>query len=154
MEIERFKRPNASETGIKLAVLSQVKKNPLFKDMYGELTKKNRNKIEGQSKKNTKITLGDNHSGPNVYQKNEYHDNNSYKREKFNVDKARAAKLVSLPLNMKGANCGNCKAFEPYQENSCKGHCSNPKLNMRVYDSQICRHWNNPDSEPAREDDR
>jgi len=140
LRIERFRRPKASPSGLKLAVLAQVKKDPSFYERYDEFS----GKTLGDGKPH-RFTLGESHSLTNP---------NSAKDVAFHEGRAKKAKLVSLPLNMKGANCGNCSMYEPFQPNGCEGHCSHKEVDQTVHDTEHCKYWENPDAKIARQDER
>lgn len=57
--------------------------------------------------------------------------------EKLSEDEAQraaAADLVTLPKNIEGTNCGNCKFFSD-------GQCMNENVSQPVTDRQCCVYW-------------
>lgn len=57
----------------------------------------------------------------------------------------RAAKLVNLltlPLEVKGANCENCRYYNSF--NKLAGFCHNPKVKQFVNKRMHCALWSTP----------
>lgn len=52
------------------------------------------------------------------------------------LSRAKQVDLITLPLSVKGTNCGNCKWFK-------EGFCTNPKVNQVVNDRMCCAVWDN-----------
>lgn len=44
--------------------------------------------------------------------------------------------LITLPKNIKGTNCGNCKFIELVNE-----YCKNPKIDQKVTFNMCCALW-------------
>jgi hypothetical protein len=138
LEIERYRRPKASENGLRLAVAMQVRHDPKFYERY---------KVDDKHS----FSLGDPNSIANA--KN-YQYKPGVKDQKKNTPKkqaalekrAKAVKLVSLPLNVIGANCGNCSMFHPKNTNSSIGYCDDPEVDMNVHSDDHCSKWINPDA--------
>lgn len=61
----------------------------------------------------------------------------------INLSAAKRVDLVTLPDDVAGANCGNCKKWiVPWEVN---GFCSHPEVQMEVSRSQCCARWEHPD---------
>jgi hypothetical protein len=56
------------------------------------------------------------------------------------TERARSVDLISLPIDVKGTNCGNCKFVFKGKEG---GYCTNNKVNMPVNDRMCCALWDN-----------
>ena len=55
------------------------------------------------------------------------------------MDRVRAAKLITLPRHIPGKNCSNCEFI------TSSHTCNYPELRgVRVNDRMACIHWNNP----------
>jgi hypothetical protein len=61
----------------------------------------------------------------------------------FDATRAKAVKLVILPPEIEGKNCGNCHNF-------LGGYCDHPEVRMSVERHWGCSEWNRPDTKPAR----
>jgi len=57
------------------------------------------------------------------------------------IERAKAADLITLPDGVGGANCGNCEFFQPV---GSVGNCKHPKVEMQVTHRQCCSFWNQP----------
>ena len=54
------------------------------------------------------------------------------------VAKAKAADLITLPSDVKGTNCSNCKFIKLPDK-----FCQHPKLQLPVAETMCCAYWDN-----------
>lgn len=50
------------------------------------------------------------------------------------LERAKKADLITLPNNIKGTNCGNCKFIKD-------GYCFHSKIKQNVANNQCCIYW-------------
>ena len=144
LEIERYRRPGASENGLRLAVAMQVRKNPHFYSQY----KVDQKHSFSLSDPNAIANPRDYRYDPKAKDQKKNTPRSQRGREK----KAKETKLVTLPLNVIGANCGNCSMYHPKTINGPVGYCDHPKVDMDVRSDWHCMYWDNPDSKTANEE--
>jgi len=53
-----------------------------------------------------------------------------------NIKRAKRVDLITLPEDVKGTNCGNCKWIN-------EGFCTHPEVKMHVNDRMCCAEWDN-----------
>ncbi len=54
-------------------------------------------------------------------------------------ERAKAAELVTLPMDVQGKSCKSCDYFV-----DAESRCVNAKVDMPVTEHQACRWWANP----------
>lgn len=54
---------------------------------------------------------------------------------KAELAKAKKSVLITMPDDIEGTNCGNCKFFEK------EGFCNNEAMMLRVHAKQCCNYW-------------
>ncbi len=52
------------------------------------------------------------------------------------LERAKKADLITLPSNIEGTNCGNCKFFD-----SKSSMCKHPKVAQKVTTRMCCAYW-------------
>jgi hypothetical protein len=62
-----------------------------------------------------------------------------YIDNKAAIDRAKAADLITLPKNIQGTNCLNCKFVSLVRSNY--GYCMNPKVKQNVNNRMCCALW-------------
>lgn len=60
--------------------------------------------------------------------------------------KAKEADLITLPKEVKGTNCSNCKFVKIIDEKHKIGFCEHPKVKLNVTDHMCCKFWDNKDA--------
>lgn len=60
--------------------------------------------------------------------------------ERYLLQRAKEADLVTLPKSIEGTNCGNCKFIRKQEED---GFCTHPKVQMVVNNRMCCALWDN-----------
>jgi len=61
-------------------------------------------------------------------------------------EKAKEADLLTLPEEVEGTNCSNCKYITILDAKAGKGHCNHPKVRLNVTKRMCCALWDNKDS--------
>lgn len=61
--------------------------------------------------------------------------------EKHLLERAKEADLITLPKNVEGTNCYNCKFIS--NKTKEKGFCRQPKVMQNVNERMCCALWDN-----------
>lgn len=61
--------------------------------------------------------------------------------ENYLLERAKKADLVTLPENIEGTNCFNCKFIT--NKSTKSGFCNHPKIKMLVNGRMCCALWDN-----------
>ncbi len=69
----------------------------------------------------------------------DYTDNASNKR-------AKEADLVTLPKEVEGTNCANCRFVTVLDAKAGTGYCNHPKVKLNVTKRMCCAFWDNKDA--------
>jgi hypothetical protein len=56
------------------------------------------------------------------------------------MKKAKHVDLITLPANVPGTNCSNCKHME---KDGDHGWCNHPEIEMPVNHRMCCKYWDN-----------
>lgn len=65
---------------------------------------------------------------------------------------ALASNLVTLPMDVEGANCLSCAHFRQLDADMGTGFCTNPQLKQDVTSRMVCAMWENPGSHSGAEE--
>lgn len=57
--------------------------------------------------------------------------------------KAKEVDLITLPKDIKGTNCFNCKFNKIVDTENRIGYCTNPKVKQLVNERMCCALWDN-----------
>ncbi len=60
------------------------------------------------------------------------------------LDRAKTVDLLTLPKDIKGTNCYNCKWIK--SKTPQKGYCANPKVAQYVNQHMCCAVWDSSDA--------
>lgn len=60
------------------------------------------------------------------------------------LKRAKNVDLVTLPENISGTNCYNCKWIK--EKTRSKGYCSNPRVSQYVNNRMCCAIWDSNDA--------
>jgi hypothetical protein len=64
--------------------------------------------------------------------------------EQMQLERAKEADLITLPENVEGTNCGNCKFFSGHGNNFGTGMCIHPRVSQKVTARDCCALWDAP----------
>lgn len=56
-------------------------------------------------------------------------------------NKAKKADLITLPEEVKGTNCANCKFVKIIEEKAGLGFCEHPDVKLNVTKRMCCKLW-------------